>query len=376
MRPRIILLLYCFLSIFTLTHGQIDEEDETYFKELIEKYDIPGISIAVVENYEISYVNAFGRINSREEEKIDENTLFQAASISKSLTGVLFLRYAQQHKIDLDVSINDYLKGWKLEPYKKDKTLVSTSRDLLSHTGGTNIGGFMGYHSAQKYLPSLDEVLNGEKGTHIWEPKIVTKYPPKEGFRYSGGGYTVLQKAICDLSGKDFHTAMKEEVFDPIGMESSFFELAIEEQNTHTFSHGHKKSGKPVKSNFYRYPQLAAAGLWTTPTDLAKLLISIMRSAKHTEEESENLLTPASISEMITKPELANGSTSAYGLGFGLISDEDGKVVKIRHSGSNWGFACVMYANLTNGKAVVVMMNRHKMALWPFTDRINEKIDF
>ena len=370
------LLIIFFFFWSNNIYTQIDKEDEKYFVDLIEKYDVPGISIAVVEDYEISYVKAFGVKNSKTGEEATENTLFQAASLSKSLTSALFLRYAQKGKMDLDLPINTYLKGWQIEGYKKDQKNAPTARQLLSHTGGTNLSGYLGYRRSRKNIPTNEMALLGKKGTYLWEPQIKTKFQPNEGFRYSGGGFSVLQKAISDHSGKAFYTLMKEEVFIPCGMDASFIELTQIDQYAEKLSTGHKKNAKPVKGDFYLYPQSAAAGVWTTPRDLAKFLIQIMLSVKGDNPNSDTFLSREKMKELTTFPTLNNGGKSYYGLGFTLTSEDNGKVEIIRHSGSNWGFSCVMYANLINGKAVIVMINRHKMALWPFTDRIMEKINF
>lgn len=354
--------------------AQLTVEDETFITEFMEMYDLPGVSIAVVDDYELSYAKAFGVKNSETGEKVTEETAFQAASLSKSLTAVMMLRSAEKGLIDLDGSVNRYLKGWQLQAYKDDPAQIPTIRQLLSHTGGTNLSGFWGYHSTKK-LPSMDMILNGNGHTHIWEPKIKMKYPTNDGWHYSGGGYCLVQKAISDQRQESFAVLMQTEVFEPCDMQASFFSIDLSDAQKARISSGHKKNGKPVKSEYHHYPQMAAAGLWATPTDLAKFLIQVIRSAQSSSEAS--FLTEKSIQELIDRPLLQNGQRSSYGLGFMLNVDPDnGEVKIIHHSGRNHGFACKMYANLQTGKAIVIMYNRHKIATWPIGDRIKERIGF
>ena len=368
-------LCFCVATLGTFfSYCQITEEDERQFTGFMEKYDIPGVSIAVVENYEIVYAKAFGVRSSKSKEKLLRSTPLQAASISKTLTAALFLRYAQKSLIDLDTSIDSYLEGWKLEPFESSEPNTPTARQLLSHTGGINMSGYAGYYSTDKSIPSLEMILNNRGSAHFWESKVVTKFEPGNQFSYSGGGYCILQQAIEDLSDQAFEDLMFQEVFIPCEMRSSFINVDLTSEQQSTISHGHNKRGKPIKSNYHIYPQSAAAGLWTTPTDLAKFLIQLMKSDSG--DRSSNFLSTSSFNEMIEKQKLKSGRRSGYGLGFGLESDDDGKVRIINHSGSQWGFACKMYANVQTGQAIIIMINRHKMALWPFTDIIMDRINF
>jgi CubicO group peptidase (beta-lactamase class C family) len=359
----------------TLTYGQLSGEDEKHFIDLMQKYDIPGVSVAVVDNGQLVYAKAFGVKNSVTQEKITKDSPFQAASLSKSVSSALFLRLAEENRLDLDVPINDYLKDWKLEPYKKDGTSIPTARQLMSHLGGTNMSGYAGYPSTVKNIPTIKMVLQNKGRTHFWESKVKVKYLPQTQFQYSGGGYCVLQKAILDLTDDSFGNLILQEVLIPCQMNSSFIGLQLSEKQRSLVSHGHTKKGKPIKGDYHIYPEIAAAGLWTTPTDLAKFLMAIMNSLKQ-DNGSDGFLSQESAREMIEIQTLIEGEESEYGLGIGLQTDEKNQVKILSHSGSNWGFSCKMYANIQTGKAIVIMINRHGMASWPFADIIMDRIEF
>ncbi len=376
MRLRRIFLVNILIltSVCISVKAQLTSEDEKFIVEYMMNNNIPGVSITIVNNSSITYSNGFGVCASFSENKVTENTLFQAASISKSVTAVLYLRNVQNGKISLDSPINNYLESWKLKPYKKD-TIISTVRQLLSHNGGTNISGFLGYNMSRKKIPDLNMILQGNRHTYFFEPKIKVKYKPNSIHSYSGGGYCILQKAICESNKEDFNTQMQNEVFSLCGMNNSFFSSGLTKSQEQMISIGHKKNGKPIKDNYHVYPQLAAAGLWTTSNDLARFLIQIQKSINP--DSSGAFLSKESIRELLTIPVLNDGTTPSYGLGFGLGLKRDStetRVTAIGHSGSNWGYTCNMWASLDTKQAVVIMCNRNSASLWPIRKRILERI--
>lgn len=274
--------------------------------------------------------------------------------MSKSLTAALVLKNAEKRKIHLDSSINNYLNDWKLEPKKKRNSFEPTVSQLLSHTGGVNVHGFLGYRCTKK-PPNLLEVLNGEK---FLEPKIVIKIEPNTQFDYSGGGYCVVQKALIDINQKDFHEQMNEEILNFCGMGSSFYSVDLDKLQTERIAIGHRKNGNPLKSGYYNYPQYAAGGLWSTSSDLTKFLIEIQNSINS--ESSENLLSQKSIERLLEQPVLENGRKPPYGLGLGFkIDPTTNEILTLAHDGANVGYSSFMEASKTNEYAFVILSNRH-----------------
>jgi CubicO group peptidase (beta-lactamase class C family) len=158
-------------------------------------------------------------------------------------------------------------------------------------------------------------------------------------------------------------------------MNNSFFSSNLTKSQEQMISIGHKKNGKPIKDNYHVYPQLAAAGLWTTSNDLARFLIQIQKSINS--DSTGAFLSQESIRELLTIPVLNDGTKPSYGLGFGLGVKRDStvsRVTAIGHSGSNWGYTCNMWASLDTKQAVVIMCNRNSASLWPIRKRILERI--
>ncbi|MEM9986885.1 MAG: serine hydrolase domain-containing protein, partial [Bacteroidota bacterium] len=317
--------------------AQLTEEDEQFIRSYMAENQLPGLSIAIAEGQALVYVKAFGVKDQDTQVPLTPQTPMQAASVSKSLASILALRYAQSGVLDLDAPINQYLSSWKLAPYKKDGNSVPTTRQLLNHTGGTNLSGFLGFRPSKRNIPSLLEVLKG-KHVHPWESGgIKVKYLPGEAFHYSGGGYCVVEQSLQDLSGKSLQEQMSEQVFGLAGMERSYFSYQLSEDQIGEISTGHSKKGKPIKGQYHVYPQQAAAGLWTTPSDLVQFLMAIQESAAQPAED--NLLRSSSVEELCSIPLLNGGAKSFYNFGFGLLTDSDQQKVRaIRKTGANWGF--------------------------------------
>ncbi|WP_047245748.1 serine hydrolase domain-containing protein [Maribacter thermophilus] len=357
-------LILLLLLSFT-TRAQLLVDDEEFIAEYIIENNIPGLSIAIVENSELVYSKGFGVKNSSTQEKVTNETLFQAASLSKSLTGALILKNVEKQKINLDTPVNRYLTNWKLESKSKGNKFEPTVFQLLTHTGGTNIHGFRGYKST-KTPPDLLSILNGEV---FLEPKIVVKKKPNTEFDYSGGGYVVLQKALIDINNKGFNEQMNEEILQPCGMVSSFYSVNLNESQLSQIAIGHKKNATPLESDYFLYPQYAAGGLWSTPSEIAKFLIAIQNSINS--DNTENLLSKQSIKRLLERPTLETGKRPTYGLGFGFkIDSTTNEIISLRHSGANVGYSCFMEASRDGKYAYIIMSNRDFAKLSGIRQRI------
>src|SRR4051812_12660705 len=235
--------------------------------ELMKTYNVPGLSIAVIENYKIVDVKAYGVIASGSNTRVTPRTLFQAGSISKPVAATAALYLVENGKLSLDEDVNHKLMSWKVPENEFTKTEKVTLRRLMSHTGGLTIHGFPGYDVDDK-LPSLTQIFNGEKPANT-EPIRVDIVPGTQA-RYSGGGVTIEQQLMIDVTGKQFPALLKETVLDKIGMTDSSYEQPLPAARGAMTACGTYMDGKPVHGKWHVYPEMAAAGLWTTPTDLAK----------------------------------------------------------------------------------------------------------
>lgn len=309
----------------------------------MQEYNLAGLSIAVINNYQIEWAKGYGLTNIATENKVTTETVFQAASISKTINAVALLKLAELQKVSLDAEINTLLTSWKF-PYNKNiSTTPITLRQLLSHTAGLSTHGFNGYKNFN-HLPSIIEILDGRKPAN--SDKVVPVIPPNQEFKYSGGGTMVTQLILSDNQSLPYEQFVKNHIFQPLQMNHSFYS---NEPNKYPneIATGHVDSGKPLENDYNIYPESAAAGLWTTPTDLSKLLIDIQLSLTR---NNSKILTGFFAEEM-TSP--TKDGMAALGL---FIENQNGEKY-IQHSGANRGFRGKFYAGLSNGKGVVIMVN-------------------
>lgn len=317
--------------------------DVTDIGSLMESYGVPGVSVAVIRDFQVDYVEVHGVASRSTLEPVTDNTLFQAASISKPVSAVAALRFVQDGEISLDTEINTYLTSWQVPDNEFQNTEKVTLRRLLSHTAGTTVHGFPGYRYNES-LPTLIQILNGTPPANT--APIVVDYTPGSDSRYSGGGYVVMQQALMDIEGAAFPEIMSQTVLQPIGMENSTFEQPLPESRLSAASAGHYSNGQLVPGDHHIYPEMAAAGLWTTPEDLARFLIELQLSLLG---ESNQILNSELVELMLTE---VSGS---FGLGLAVWSNRGEEY--FGHGGANEGYRCFMVAHRSAGFGVVVMTN-------------------
>lgn len=313
--------------------------------ERMEHYKIPGLSIAVVINGKLRWAKGYGTANSNTGSAVDQNTLFQAASISKPLSALAVLKLVEAKKIHLDSNVNKYLNSWKLDENGLTDEKVPSLRRILSHNAGISVHGFAGYTNSEE-MPSLEEVLNGEGNS----PKILVNNKPGEHAIYSGGGYTVVQKIIEDLVNKPFDLYMKETILEPLSMFNSTYEQPLPAKYHQQASAAYDKEGKIIEGLWHNYPEKAAAGLWTTPSDLSRYLIEIMKIRNGKEN---GILRKETVNEMLS---LQGGGYHGLGPEVYELYDSDGKL-EFGHLGKNAGFTNDMLAGADTQNAIVIMTN-------------------
>jgi len=224
----------------------------------------PGVSIAVIEDGKIAWAKGWGVREAGQPDPVTPQTLFQAASISKPVTALAVLRLVEQGRLDLDEDVNAYLTSWKV-PANDGWQPVVTLRQLLSHTGGTTVHGFPGYPPDQP-LPTAVQVLEGGPLANT-DPLVVNVLPGTVN-RYSGGGTTIVQQMLVDVLGQPFPQIMREWVLGPLGMERSTYEQPLPPHRRQEAATAHPSGGTPQPGRWHVYPEMGAAGLWTTPSDL------------------------------------------------------------------------------------------------------------
>jgi CubicO group peptidase (beta-lactamase class C family) len=247
----------------------------------------------------------------------------------------------------LDGDVGGLLRSWRIPENPHTRSQSVTLRGLLSHTSGLTVHGFPGY-PAGATVPSLVEILEGAGNT---APVVVTQAPGTAA-RYSGGGYTVAQLLIEDVTGESFAAVAEREVLRPLGMERSTFAQPLPTARNGEAAIAHGRRGVPVRGRWHTYPEQAAAGLWTTPADLARFLLALRRAWSGDEGA---ILHPESIRTMLT-PALRAGPR--YGLGIGVFDNGGG--LQVEHGGANHGYRALMRMYVESGDGVVIMTNAHE----------------
>lgn len=235
--------------------------------------NVNAVSIAVVRDRRLDWVRAYGFADKERNIAATPDTLFQAGSISKPITALAALKRVDAGKIDLDCNVNAYLKTWQLPDNEFTVVHKVTVRNILNHTAGLTVWGFPGYSRDTK-MPSTVEVLDGKGNT----PAIRVWKQPDLSWRYSGGGYTILQLLLSDQSGMPFPVLMRDSVLKPLQMNQSTYEQPLPESLSTKAASGYDRTGKKVEGDWHVYPEMAAAGLWTTPRDLAKYVIAVQNA--------------------------------------------------------------------------------------------------
>ncbi len=328
-------------------------------------YHTPGVSIAVINNFEIEWAQGFGVCDSRFEHQVATDTLFQSASISKAVFALGVMRLVEQG-LNLDEDINNYLTTWRV-PTNENWQPRITLRQILSHTAGLTVHGFPGYLVSES-LPTVTQILNGEPPANT--EKVEVNILPGLQFRYSGGGTTVAQQAIVDLQSKPFPQITHELVLHPLELTNSTYEQPLPQDWVKRAATGHPWKGIPIAGEFHVYPEMAAAGLWTTPTDLAKVGIELLQILNN--RSSRTFLTKDTLTSMLC-PQLEGqqvGEGKFAGIGFFCDGNEDS--FQFGHTGSNEGFSSLMRFYPSSGQGAVIMLNSNEG--WPLISEILQAI--
>lgn len=290
------------------------------------------------------WAKGYGFADVSENRPVTTETLFQAASISKSLNSVGVLLLVQEQKLSLDIDINQYLQTWKFPYDSKSNNKHITVANLLSHTAGLSVHGFPGYSTTEE-LPTLDQILDGKKPCNT-QP-IRSLFEPGLKFQYSGGGTTILQAIVTDVAKEPYDVFMLDHVLKPLHMESSFFTQPPPEDKRNILATAYREDGNQLEGKFHVYPEQAAAGLWTNPTDLCKYILDVQNSIQG---KAAGILSTEMTGLRLTP---YDGVES----GFGVFVRQYGENRYFSHSGGNVGFRCIYIASMDEGKGVAIMLN-------------------
>jgi CubicO group peptidase (beta-lactamase class C family) len=323
---------------------QIEGEKPYTIAERMAHYNLKGVSVAVIQNYKIVWAKGYGWADEGLKIPVTTQTLFQAASLSKSLNAVGVLKLVQDKKIDLYADINNYLTTWKFPYDSLSKNKKISVANLLSHTGGLTVHGFGGYAKGEA-IPTIAEILDGKKPAN--SAAIRSMYAPGLKSEYSGGGITISQLIVMDVTHQPYDKYMYDHVLKPFGMTGSTYAQPPVGVKPELLATAYRADGKEVEGKYHIYPEQAAAGLWTNPTDLAKYII-------------ETQLAYAGKSHKVLDQQMTKTRLTPYidkSAAFGVFINNMDSTKYFGHSGANEGFRCQYDGSLEDGNGVVVMVN-------------------
>ncbi len=309
----------------------------------MKEHHILGVSLAIIENSEIRQAKGYGFTDQTRKTPVTTATPFQAGSISKPVAALGALRLVEDGRFSLDDDVNRWLKQWKVPENNFTKDEKVTLRRILSHSAGLTVHGFPGYAVGAR-IPTLVQILDGVKPANT--AAIRVDVIPGSTSRYSGGGYTVMQQMMIEATGKPFAEFMQQAVLTPLLMTASTYEQPLPKEKAATAATGYYANGKAVKGKWHLYPEMAAAGLWTTASDLARFAIGIQQAMA---DKSNPVISQSMTRQMLT----VQKGNSGLGLGLG----GSGKTLSFAHSGRDEGFDAFLTAYAESGQGVVIMIN-------------------
>jgi CubicO group peptidase (beta-lactamase class C family) len=306
-------------------------------------YGVPGLSLAVINNGRLEWARGYGLKETGGDEPVTEETLFQAASISKPVAALAALRLVEEGRLGLDEAVNQRLVSWKVPDNNYTAEQQVTLRHLLSHSSGlTNSIG--SYDADEARLPTLVEALDGRSPL---KPRPVrVEFVPGSRWEYSGGGYSVLQQLLIDVTGRSFSDLLTESVLRPLGMRHSFFQQPLSAELAGFAATGHGPDGRPHAGRWRVLPEMAAGGLWSTASDLARFGAELQRSLTG----ASNRVISREMTAMMLSPQVKDW-------GLGMAVQGEGVSRHFSHTGWNRGYRSILVGFAETGQGAVVMTN-------------------
>ncbi len=319
-------------------------QDSYHLGERMAYYNVPGFSIALVEHERIAWAKGYGILEAGKDKPVTDETIFQLASISKPVAAMTALSLVEAELLDLDSDVNSALKSWQIPENEHTTEHKVTLRGLLSHTAGLTVYGYRGYPAGAK-LPTLQQVLDGKPPANSDPVRVMQT--PRKAFSLSSGGYVLIQQLIEDATSLAFADLAQELIFDKLGMTNSSYESILPEAFITQAATAHQDSGRPVPGKWHTYPEQATASLWSTPSDLARLVIEIIKSHKG---QSDIVLSTEMTRQMLTPQD-------GCWMGLGFVSVDMDGWRRFDHPGWNEGYHSYLAGFRDAGQGLVWMAN-------------------
>ena len=314
--------------------------------ERLADYGCPGVSVAVMKDGRIDWVDGFGRRQSggADQGPCGPDTVFMVASCSKPVTAMLVLVHVDRGVLDLDVDVNRYLRRWQVPTNEFTAEQPVTLRRILSHTAGLTVNGW-GIYRADEQLPTPIDLLEGRPPS-TQAPVVVDRMPDGRD-RYSGGGYLIAEMVLEDVTGRPFADLAAEHLFGPLGMTRSTFVTPLHASLLDDAAAGHGDDGRSMAAGSMVGAEMAAGGLCSTARDYATFLLGVSAAFRG---EPGALIGQALANEMATRQ-----ASAAFGLGVRVLGEGDHR--RLNHGGSNDGYQTETNLYPATGDGGVVFTN-------------------
>lgn len=312
-------------------------------EQAIAKHGLQGLSVAIIDNYQVSWTREWGVKSADDKDPVDKDTVFNIASIAKPVTATLIAMLAEKGLIDLDEPVATYLQRWQLPDNEFTRSTNVTLRHLLGHTSGATQHGFKDFYIGEE-IPTIVDVLNG--GDLPDTEKLDINFEPGTEWRYSGGGYVVAQMAVEDYLKKPLAELASEFIFQPLELTNTTMLRPDEAGFPKNAAKAHDENGTVISTGLPICPQISASGLWTTPTDMARFLIEMQNALRGRSE-----IISSAVAKLVTS-EIMDG----FGLGWALF-EPVGHMEAFSHGGANTGTGGRVYATKKGGNGIVLFGN-------------------
>ena len=362
----IFLLLLTSFTVYSQEKNYSFLTDSLKIEEQLEKYQLPGFSLVVFENYKIVYSKQFGVKSMDSKEKIDENTAFSSASIAKPITALLCFILEEKGLINLDEPIDNNLKRWHLPKSKFTENKTPTWRQFLNHTAGTTQEGFEDHYEGEK-IPTLEESLLGK--IPRYDKEIEFLFEPGTNWQYSGGGYTIIQMALEDKFRKSIAELAKQYIFSPLGLKNTTMIQPNEEGFLTNVALVHDKDGKVIKTGVPITPQVGPSGLWSTPAELAAIAIELQNALRN----KNNKVISHNVAKKVTDVSALKNAVGGWSYGW-QKSFGNNNYDWFACNGSNTGVGGNIMATMKNGNGFAFLANGEKPNRFPVMADAQKKI--
>lgn len=354
------------LDVSIANNSKITASFMSELEAKMQTHKLPGFSLAIIEDYKVVYSNQWGVKATTSPVLLDSETAFNTASMAKPITALICIMMAEKGLINLDDPISDYLTRWSLPESEFTTGTAVTWKHLLSHMAGTTQHGFADFYEGDA-IPSLIDSLGGKLPRYNNEPIRFT-FEPGTDWKYSGGGYTIIQMALEDHFKKPLHELASENIFVPLGMKNSTMLQPNETGFLTNVASVHNNVGDVIRSGLPITPQVSASGLWSTPEDLAKLSIA-MQKALRGDKSTVITSNTAKIATDIISLKSSGGNTLGWARAFGF-----GNTDWLRHAGSNTGVGGDLFASMEDGKGFIFFANGEKPNRFPISGFVRSEV--